>query len=100
MTAGRYARVYLAADGERQLMTEDGRGEPWPAEKLSRGTREQVYLAFRLAMQGEQWWGTANNLQRPDANPWEIARDLLLERVDFTRLAESDRGVLERALWS
>jgi transcriptional regulator with XRE-family HTH domain len=56
------------------------------------------YLAHRLSFQGINWWGTANNLQDPDTRPWEIARDVLLERADFGRLTDADRGILERAI--
>ena len=49
LTAGRYRRVFLPAGGKRELRVSDGRRE-WSAEQLSRGTREQLYLAFRLAV--------------------------------------------------
>lgn len=55
------------------------------------------YLAFRLSLQGENWWGTANNLQTP-GDPWAIARDVFLLRSDFSRLNLVDRGLLARAL--
>lgn len=32
------------------LVTVDGQGQAWPVEQLSRGAREQVYLALRLAL--------------------------------------------------
>ena len=56
------------------------------------------YMAFRLSLQGERWWGAAQNLQETDEDPWEIARDELLKRVDFGRLAEPDRDLLLQAL--
>jgi hypothetical protein len=56
------------------------------------------YMAFRLSLQGEDWWGTAMNLQRTDEDPWRVARDLLLERADLSRLAETDRELLAQAL--
>jgi hypothetical protein len=56
------------------------------------------YMAYRLAMQGINWWGTATNLQATDESPWEIARDFLIQRLDFTRLNEIDRALLIRAL--
>jgi transcriptional regulator with XRE-family HTH domain/Zn-dependent peptidase ImmA (M78 family) len=55
------------------------------------------YMAFRLSLQRENWWGTANNLQ-PAGNPWSIARDAFLLRCDFSALDETDRGLLTRAL--
>jgi uncharacterized membrane protein len=48
LTAGRYRRVFMPAGGERELRVGDGQRD-WNAEQLSRGTREQLFLAFRLA---------------------------------------------------
>jgi hypothetical protein len=56
------------------------------------------YLAFRLSLQGEDWWGSAHNLQEAGEDPWEVARDELLRRVDFVRLTEPDRNLLLKAL--
>lgn len=56
------------------------------------------YMAFRLSLQGINWWGAATNLQATDRNPWQIARDLLLERSNFGGLNEVDRNLLLQAL--
>lgn len=56
------------------------------------------YLAFRLSLQGENWWGAAANLQDRTFDPWQVTRDMLLERADLARLDPSDRGLLSRAL--
>lgn len=58
------------------------------------------YLAFCLPLIDESlnWWGAANNLQVQGDNPWQVARDVLLEHTDFERLNEIDRGILLRAL--
>jgi len=59
------------------------------------------YLAFRLSSQNNiGWWGTAHNLQTFDSSPWQIARDVFLERVNLERLNEIDRGLLIQALSS
>ena len=55
------------------------------------------YLAFRLSLQGENWWGVANNLQQA-GDPWGIARDTFLARCDFLTLSPVDRRLLIRAL--
>ncbi|MBI3181325.1 MAG: AAA family ATPase [Myxococcales bacterium] len=47
LTGGRYANVYTRG---RELFVADAQGKEWNAEQLSRGTREQLYLAFRLAV--------------------------------------------------
>jgi Zn-dependent peptidase ImmA (M78 family) len=59
------------------------------------------YMAFRLSLQGENWWGAATNLQAEDTDytdPWQTARDFLLERANFGRLNEVDRNLLLQAL--
>ena len=56
------------------------------------------YIAFRLSLQGINWWGTATNLQRKDLDPLQTARGVLLERVNLNRLNELDRDLLRLAL--
>lgn len=56
------------------------------------------YLAFRLSLDGHNWWGTAENLQNGGPNPFLIAKDVLLEHVDLSRLADSDFQIVQRAL--
>lgn len=56
------------------------------------------YLAHRLALDGFNWWGAAHNLQRTDANPFSVARDVLLQRADLSRLNSLDRELLLGAL--
>ena len=56
------------------------------------------YMAFRLAdEQGQNWWGTANNLQSIDS-PWDVVRNVFFERADLTKLSEPDREILAQAL--
>jgi transcriptional regulator with XRE-family HTH domain len=82
-----------------------GRLELLKAELPKVAAREDVpvdslanYMAFRLSLQGENWWGAAMNLQRSDEDPWRIARDVLLERANFSRLTGMDRELLMQAL--
>jgi transcriptional regulator with XRE-family HTH domain len=63
-----------------------------PADSLAN------YMAFRLSLQGIDWWGTAQRLQRTDQNPWIVARDVLLERAKLGRVSGIDRDLLMRAL--
>ncbi|WNG20798.1 AAA family ATPase [Cystobacter fuscus] len=49
LTEGRYRRVFVPAGGSRELRVTGARRD-WSPEELSRGTREQLYLAFRLAV--------------------------------------------------
>lgn len=56
------------------------------------------YLAWRLAMQGENWWGAASNLQPAEPDPWLVARDELLLHLDLSHLDAVDQSILARAL--
>ena len=49
LTEGRYIQITTAAD-EARLDVHDAAGVIWNPERLSRGTREQVFLALRLAL--------------------------------------------------
>lgn len=56
------------------------------------------YMGWRLSLQGENWWGAANNLQTQIGDPFAIARDVFYERFDFGRLNPIDARLLNRAL--
>ena len=56
------------------------------------------YFAYRLSLQGENWWGTAANLQDRTASPLFIARDAFLRRFDFSRTDEVGFELLKLAL--
>jgi transcriptional regulator with XRE-family HTH domain len=56
------------------------------------------YMAFRLSLQGNSWWGAAANLQTGMTDPWETARNQALSHLDLTRLDDAERTVLLRAL--
>jgi uncharacterized protein YhaN len=49
LTQGRYHRVWTPL-GEHALRVDDAEGHSLPAESLSRGTREQLFLSLRLAL--------------------------------------------------
>ncbi len=51
LTGGRYTRVWTPL-GEHSLRVDDGKGTTLNVEVLSRGTREQLFLALRLALVG------------------------------------------------
>lgn len=55
-------------------------------------------VALRLAEQGRDWWGAATNLQRDEGDPWQAARDALIERLDWSELEPLDADLLARAL--
>jgi len=56
------------------------------------------YMAFRLRRQNVNWWPTAAGLQDRSTDPWRIARDALLARLDFSALDQQERILLVDAL--
>jgi transcriptional regulator with XRE-family HTH domain/Zn-dependent peptidase ImmA (M78 family) len=59
------------------------------------------YMAYRLDREGEQWWPTAAKLQDTSGSAQALAREALLARLDWSRLAEDDAALLRIALdWS
>lgn len=56
------------------------------------------YLAYRLSMQGENWWGAAANLQVETPSPLSIARKELTKRIHPGQLNAEERDILFRAL--
>lgn len=48
-TRGRYRRIWTPV-GDEVLLVDDQTGQTHPVERLSRGTREQLFLALRLAL--------------------------------------------------
>jgi hypothetical protein len=58
------------------------------------------YIANRLSMQNINWWPTSAKLQTTTPSAWEIARDILLQKIDMEQLGEVDRDLLTQALTS
>jgi hypothetical protein len=58
------------------------------------------YMAFRLALEGENWWGAARNLQPKGISPFQIARDQLLQNLKLEDLARPDITLLHQAIVS
>lgn len=56
------------------------------------------YLAWRLSLQGFNWWGAATNLQGSSADPWRTTRVFLMSTLDWSKIGEPDRELLGRAL--
>ena len=51
LTEGHYVRIWTRLIGE-ELLCDNSEGETIPVDKLSRGTREAVYLSLRMALVG------------------------------------------------
>jgi transcriptional regulator with XRE-family HTH domain len=56
------------------------------------------YMAFRLSLEGANWWPTAAVLQPSGEDPWRVVRDVLFEWVNLTRLSQPDQQLLSQAL--
>jgi hypothetical protein len=56
------------------------------------------YLAHRLSEEGQNWWGAAQNLQEEGIDPWKEVRDVLVARIDTSRLNSIDADLLHLAI--
>jgi len=56
------------------------------------------YLAYRLSLQNENWWGTANNLQVDSPSPLQMARKEFHRRVQLQILNAEERAILAKAV--
>ena len=56
------------------------------------------YMAFRLSLQGINWWGAASNLQPDGTEMLRTPREVLLGHVNLVQLNPIDRSLLLRAL--
>jgi N-glycosylase/DNA lyase len=56
------------------------------------------YVAYRLSLQDENWWGAAANLQDRSVDPLAIARNTFFRRFDFSNLDEAGLQLLQLAL--
>ncbi len=83
LTQGHYRRVWTPL-GEQTLRVDDHQGQSRPVEQLSRGTREQLFLALRLAL-------TAAYARRGASLP--LVLDDVLVNFD-TQRAKAAAGVL------
>ena len=56
------------------------------------------YMAWRLSLEGEDWWSTAASLQDDSGNAPILAREMLLVRIDWSLLDDDDAALLRAAL--
>jgi uncharacterized protein YhaN len=85
LTAGRYPSITTAID-EAKLEVHETDGTVWNPERLSRGTREQVFLALRLAL--------IRDLGRHDVS-LPVVMDDALVNFDDTRARLAARVLVE-----
>lgn len=67
------------------------------AEDLDAGALAN-YAAFRLSLQGRNWWGAAANLQDVAYDPLQVAREVFFDRFAFESLGNADLHLLTLAL--
>lgn len=68
---------------------------------LSENIRKDLlanYLAYRLSIQGENWWGPCANLQITTPDPFEIAVECLMNNATIDKLGHIDSYLLKTAL--
>jgi hypothetical protein len=56
------------------------------------------YLAYRLSLEGQNWWGVATRLQGETGDPWLEVRDFVLGNIRWDTLSDPDRALLSQAL--
>ena len=109
--ASQFADIVLMGKDPHQLATRCLDNAKWD-EYLLKSTVQKVaseegvridvlanYLAYRLSSEGKaNWWGTAENLQKPIQNAREIIRNFMLEYIDFSKLDEPDLELLRQSL--
>jgi transcriptional regulator with XRE-family HTH domain len=55
-------------------------------------------LAYRLSQQRINWWPTAAILQDTSIDPWSVARDVFIGRINLSDLNPIDREILMQAV--
>ncbi len=86
LTNDRYARLYQSLDDGGAITVEDRDGAPKTPEHLSRGTKEQLYLALRLGAIEE----AATNQER-----LPVVVDEVLVNFDETRAARAVQAFVD-----
>lgn len=56
------------------------------------------YLAFRLQISGQNWWGTAKSFQVSSPSPFVITADILKSKISIQTLNPIDKNLLTSAL--
>ncbi len=87
LTDGRYTRIWTPM-GRNALCIDDSKGKALPVEKLSRGTRELIFLALRLAL--------ASSYKRRGAN-MPIVLDDVFVNFDDSRARSAARALADVA---
>lgn len=108
--ANNYAGAVLLAGRAEELAQQVARASGGRVETLTRVVPEVArrnnvstgdlahYLAYRLSIDGVNWWGAATNLQSSGDDPWRIAAEKFFEEIDLRLLNPIDRDLLIQAI--
>jgi hypothetical protein len=67
----------------------------------SENIREDIlanFVAFRLSLDDQNWWGAASALQVTTPDPFSIASDILLKNIATSKINEMERNLLQMAI--
>lgn len=84
------------------------KGQPARLKRVTAAVAEELnldvglvaqHVAFRMSREhGDNWWGTARNLEAAKEAPFDVARDTLLQHLNLDRVIEPARGMLLQIL--
>ncbi|MCG6190199.1 XRE family transcriptional regulator [Maribellus maritimus] len=108
--ANAFANQIIFSGKEEDLVQKCIKDADWKIENLKRSVvkiakEENIgidflanYLARRLEFQGENWWGTAQNLQITSPRPVDISSKVVVGKIKREKLLSFENELLERAL--
>jgi hypothetical protein len=56
------------------------------------------FVAFRLSLDDQNWWGAASSLQVTDPDPFSMATGILSKNISTKEMNEMERNLLQMAL--
>jgi len=56
------------------------------------------FVAFRLSLDDQNWWGAASSLQVTDPDPFSIASELLKKNISTKKMNEMESNLLQMAI--
>lgn len=56
------------------------------------------YLAYRLGVQNQNWWSSANRMQITNPNPFNMACEVLKNKIQIKKLSPMDLNLLNTAI--
>lgn len=108
--ANSFANLVLFGTNAEELAQDVVKAANWKTELLKSAIQKVAsekkvrvdflanYIAYRLSVTGQNWWGTANNLQVIEPNPYQVSISSLEERINPKKLSPIEFNVLDMAL--